>query len=192
MELRLSILKRCTILDCKIHPLFTKFVSCWIIKERKPLLLLQNNFQSWDIYFRQLKDGKPVSDAFTAPPNPLYHPHAAFFPITSFAVESQQQAPQSDLTADQEDIEQHLAVQAIIRSYQVCYPVPSFTILCDRYFLFILTICLHISWRFWCHLILSFQTNACCCHPYWLSILYSLLLCMYIFWLKTGISTTSI
>ena len=71
------------------------------------------NLQSWDVFFRNTDQGAPPGAAYQAPPGIRTAVSTVSAPITA--------APQFDTEnmLSTKVIDDHLAVQAIIRSYQV-------------------------------------------------------------------------
>lgn len=77
--------------------------------------------KSWDAYFRQLSAGVPPSQAYVKPPTlGQLRPLSFGAPVSALTVPLQQQtvAP-SVVSADAKTIAEHMAVQSIIRAYQV-------------------------------------------------------------------------
>jgi 2-oxoglutarate dehydrogenase E1 component len=73
--------------------------------------------KSWDAFFRNASRGAAPGQAYTAPPtmvSTVAAPHPAPSPVPAAAVQ-----PVSQPISDTKLIDDHLAVQAIIRSYQV-------------------------------------------------------------------------
>ena len=71
-----------------------------------------NVFQSWDVYFRNVNNGAPPGQAYQSPPSLV---------ASSPAASSAPAAQKVDLARidAKEVIDEHLAVQALIRGYQV-------------------------------------------------------------------------
>ena len=70
------------------------------------------NFQSWDAYFRNVNNGAPPGEAYQSPP--------MFGGSVSTAAASVSSQPMGVDTANMKEvIDEHLAVQALIRGYQV-------------------------------------------------------------------------
>lgn len=84
------------------------------------MLLYNFNLKSWDIYFKGVKNGVLPGKAYYQPPT-LGREGSNALPAS--VVKSQ-----SISEPDVKTIEDHLCVQAIIRSYQVCFT--------DAYYMF--------------------------------------------------------
>ena len=78
-------------------------------------------WQSWDAFFRNATSGAPPGAAYVSPPS-LASSVAKAAPFAATAAETHSVVPAAtqDLTiSNTKNIDDHLAVQAIIRSYQV-------------------------------------------------------------------------
>lgn len=94
--------------------------------------------KSWDVFFRGASSGLPPGEAYHPPPSALLSPS-----ISSALAPRTQLQPMPPITAmpasfpsaqaAPRDIDDHLSVQAIIRSYQVL------SISCSLFFLFFLS-----------------------------------------------------
>lgn len=80
------------------------------------------HFQSWDTFFRNVVAGAQPGEAYTSPPT-LAEPTPHHVPLSSLApaLTSSGAAPAyaSDAPISDKVIDDHLAVQGIIRAYQV-------------------------------------------------------------------------
>lgn len=80
------------------------------------------HFQSWDTFFRNVTAGAQPGEAYTSPPT-LAEPTPHHVPLSSLApaLTSSGAAPTyaSDAPISDKVIDDHLAVQGIIRAYQV-------------------------------------------------------------------------
>ena len=75
--------------------------------------------QSWDIFFRNAQNGAAPGTAYTPPP-----PVSTMYPASTQAVATTMTPPAGrslGAPLDRRVIEDHLSVQTIIRSYQVCF-----------------------------------------------------------------------
>jgi 2-oxoglutarate dehydrogenase E1 component len=68
-------------------------------------------FQSWDIFFRNATEGAPPGSAYVAPPS---------IRTGMTGLTTSMGAVTQPGVVDTKLIDDHLAVQAIIRAYQVC------------------------------------------------------------------------
>uniref|UniRef100_A0A0K8RIE9 2-oxoglutarate dehydrogenase, mitochondrial n=1 Tax=Ixodes ricinus TaxID=34613 RepID=A0A0K8RIE9_IXORI len=79
--------------------------------------------KSWDVFFRGASSGLPPGEAYRSPPSLYMAPGAAPAParVTSAALTAPAVVPAAlpSAQAAPRDIDDHLSVQAIIRSYQV-------------------------------------------------------------------------
>jgi 2-oxoglutarate dehydrogenase E1 component len=75
-------------------------------------------FQSWDSFFRNASAGAGPGQAYQAPPS-LAVPGKYEIPITALVPQMSTSGLSTGLPIDEKIIGDHLAVQAIIRSYQV-------------------------------------------------------------------------
>ena len=82
--------------------------------------------KSWDIFFRVSETAEP-GHAYRSPTMPA--PTIASYPSLSGRTPTTQAEIRSAVTSSDSlrDIEDHLSVQAIIRSYQVCFFNPQYT-----------------------------------------------------------------
>ena len=76
------------------------------------------SFQSWDSFFRNASAGAEPGQAYQAPPS-LATPGKYEVPITSLVPHFGTHSAPATFSADEKVVDDHLAVQAIIRSYQV-------------------------------------------------------------------------
>ncbi|KAK8403660.1 hypothetical protein O3P69_000035 [Scylla paramamosain] len=74
--------------------------------------------QSWDTFFRNAVSGARPGEAYTAPPS-LAEPQANHVPLTSLAPALASPQMVSDAPISDKVIDDHLAVQGIIRAYQI-------------------------------------------------------------------------
>ena len=88
-----------------------------------------SRLQSWDSFFRSASAGAAPGDAYQAPPS-LAPPGRHQVPVTSLVPQLAAFAPAAaagSFSADEKIVDDHLAVQAIIRSYQVRLILLAFT-----------------------------------------------------------------
>ena len=77
-------------------------------------------FQSWDSFFRNASAGAGPGQAYQAPPS-LAVPGKHEIPVTALVPQLSSSSVSAGLPANEKLIDDHLAVQAIIRSYQVTH-----------------------------------------------------------------------
>lgn len=75
-------------------------------------------FQSWDTFFRNASAGAAPGTAYTAPPS-LAEPTPHHVPLSSIAPAMSTSPMVGDAQISDKVIDDHLAVQGIIRAYQV-------------------------------------------------------------------------
>lgn len=79
-----------------------------------------NCLQSWDAFFQSTSEGAEPGVAYQSPPlAPLQYVHVPVGSLPGSTVTSLTSVPTSPKYVEPRGIEDHLSVQAIIRSYQV-------------------------------------------------------------------------
>lgn len=79
--------------------------------------------QSWDSFFRNTSAGAAPGQAYQAPPS-LAVPRRNEVPVSALVPHYAAPSAMSSFAVDEKTIDDHLAVQAIIRSYQVFILLP--------------------------------------------------------------------
>lgn len=79
-------------------------------------------FQSWDAFFRSTSEGADPGAAYQSPPlAPVQYVHVPVGSVPSTALTSLAPSSVAPQYVEPRGIEDHLSVQAIIRSYQVSF-----------------------------------------------------------------------